>query len=284
MLSSLLKLSRYTGLNIDTAQNRDENRSRLLSWQASVSSLVESFCNRKFIIESRTEVFDTEPGQRSYIPLGLPILSITSVKSDFEGRFDGTSDYTLSSSDYRIGPSNMSLVLNWPAIVAIGGLQVVSTGGLAYHPVRSVFACTISGSPQTGWLCVNDTKSAVGIVRAASSGSLTIENFYGVFSLGDVLAFSTTEDGLFKTDGSGLLTPSATITEITQQSLAESNPDLERAVEIEVRYMAQHQNDFENISTMDGQTTRRGETILQSAYVFQRETLAILNRYRRLAL
>lgn len=282
LLSSLSKLSRYTGLAFDQGNDKDQNRSKLLSWQAAVSNLVESYCHRKFLIESRTDAFDVSPRQLSFFPKGVPILSITSVKADTLGRFDGTSDYTLSSSDYRIGPDGMSIVLNYPVTPAYGGLQVVSTGGIAYHPVRSVFTATPSAALTNGWYCVNDSGTAVGIVRASSATTVTVENFYGVFAVGDTLSFATTEAALFKPET--LLTPTAPITAIAQQSLSEACPDLERAVEIEVRYMAQHQRDFENLSTMNDQTQRRGHTVWQKEYVFQQETLAILGRYRRIIL
>jgi hypothetical protein len=284
LLSSLQKLKRYTGLDFESGNEKELNRSRLLSWQASVSSLVESYCMRGFLIEARTEKFNVSPRQLSFLPKGVPLVSIGSIKADTMGRYDGTSDYTLDSGDYRIGVDGMSVVLNYPVTEGLGALQIVHTGGLAYHAVRSVFTATITGSLTNGWYAVNDTGSAVGIVRASGASSLTLENLYGVFATGDTLSFATSEAGLFKTGSTGLLTQSAVITAISQQSLAEAYPDLERAVEVEVRYMSQHQRDFENVSTLDGQTQRRQQTVWQSAYVFQPETLSILGRYRRILL
>lgn len=282
LLSSLSKLSRYTGLAFDQGNDKDGNRSKLLGWQASITNLVESYCHRKFLIESRTDTFDVSVRQLSFFPKGVPLVSITSLKADVLGRFDGTSDYTLSSSDYRIGTDGMSIVLNYPVTTALGGLQSVSTGGLAYHAIRSVLTATPSAALTNGWFAVNDTGTAVGIVRASTATTITLENFYGVFDEGDTLSFATTEAALFKTDS--LLTPTATITAVTQQSLSEACPDLERAVEIETRFMAQHQRDFENVSTLNDQTSRRQHTVWQREYVFQPETLAILGRYRRIIL
>lgn len=282
MLSSLSKLSRYTGLAFDSGSEREPNRYKLLSWQASVSNLVESYCHRKFMIESRTDVFDVTSRQASYFPKGVPIVSVASIKADTLGRYDGTSDYTLSSSDYRLGADSMSVVLNFPVWPTYGGLQIISTGGLAHHAVRSVFTATPSAALTNGWYSVNDMGTAVGIVRASTATTVTLENLYGVFDVGDNLAFATSESALFKSDSH--LAPTATITAIEQQSLSESCPDLERAVEIEVRFMAQHQKDFENISSLDGQTHRRQNSVYQKEYVFQPETLAILGRYRRIIL
>jgi hypothetical protein len=282
MLSSIHKLSRYTGLQFEAGTDKLVNRQKLLGWQASVSKLIESYSHRRFIIESRTEKFDTTPGQRSFPILGVPLVSITSVKADTMGRYDGTSDYTLDSADYRIGTDSMSVVLNTSPTPALGGLQIVSTGGLAYHATRSVFAGTISGV-SNGWYCTNETGTAVGIVRANSASSITIENLYGAFGGTDTLYFATKEESLFEST-SRQASASAVLTSITQQSLSESCPDLERAVEIEVRYMAQHQRDFENVSSMNDQTQRRQNSVYQKEYVFQQETLAILGRYRRILL
>lgn len=282
MLSSLAKLSRYTGLDYENGNEKLKNRQKLLNWQASVSRMVETYCHRSFLIESRTEKFDITPLQRSIYPMGVPIVSITSAKVDTLGRYDGTSDYTLDSEDYRLGVDSMSLVLDVPILPALGGLQVVYTGGLSYHAVRSVFAGTISGVTN-GWWCTNDIGTAVGIVRANSDSSITIENVYGKFGDTDTLYFATKEESLFDSN-SRQASASAVLTSCTQRSLAEAYPDLERAVEIEVRYMAQHQRDFENVSSLNDQTQRRQHTVFQREYVFQPETLAILGRYRRILL
>jgi hypothetical protein len=282
MLSSIYKLSRYAGLIYDAGNERLTNRQKLLGWQAAVSNLVETYCHRRFIIESRTELFDVTPQQKSFRPMGVPLVSITSVKADTEGRYDGTSDYTLDSGDYRIGTDSMSLVVGYPVTPGLGALQIVSTGGLAYHAVRSVFAGTVTGVTN-GWYCTNATGTAVGIVRANSATSIAIENLYGYFEGTDVLSFATKEESLF--DANSLQSSaSATLTSCTQRGLSEAYPDLERAVEIEVRYMAQHQRDFENVSTLQDQTQRRQHTFFQKEYVFQPETLAILGRYRRIIL
>lgn len=288
LLSSISKLANYVGKSIDPSKPGNDSlrtRQKLLSWQASISELIEIHCDRKFQIDTYTQTFNTIPRQVEFILPGVPIASITSVKADSMGRYDGTSDYTLGAADYRIGVDSMSLVLNVPAYPAKGGLQVVYIGGLAYHGVRSVFAYTAdTGTPAAGQYAINDSQSAVGIVRAYTAGSITIENLYGIFAEDDVLAFATTEDALYSTSGTGRLSTAGTITAITQQSLAESHPALERACEIETRYMAQHQLDFENVSTMNDQTTRRQSTVFQTQYVFQTETLAILGRYRRIIL
>ena len=282
VLSSIAKLSRYTGLNYESGNDRLTNRQKLLGWQASASRIVETYCHRSFIIEARTELFDVTPQQRAFRPMGVPLVSVSTVKADTLGRYDGTSDYTIDSDNYRIGTDSMSLVLNYLVTPGLGALQIVSTGGLAYHPVRSVFAGTISGVTN-GWYATNATGTAVGIVRANSATSITIENLYGVFDEDDTLSFATKEESLFDTN-SLQASASATLTAITQQSLSEAYPDLERAVEIEVRYMAQHQRDFENVSTMNDQTHRRQNTVFQREYTFQPETLAILGRYRRILL
>lgn len=281
MLSSLNKLANYTELNIVSGDNKLKNIRNLLNWQASISNLIESFCNRKFIIQSRTERFDTLNGQSSYFPQGLPVLSVTSIKADSLGRYDSTSDYALNAQDFRIGIDNFSIVLNYPLYPALGGCQITYLGGIAYHAVKSTFNVSdIVGNPTSGWYVLGSNSYAIGIVRDWSSPTIAIENIVGVFQVDDDLQFATTEKALFEQDGfmSGV---TCTISEILTQSLSELAPDLERACEIETRYMAKHQFDFENVSTMDDQTTRRQGTVYQTPYVFQPETLAILGRYRR---
>lgn len=288
MLSSLTKLSKYTGLSISGGNDALGNRARLLSWQAACSAKIESLCNRSFIIESRTEYFNTGARQRSYFPKAYPIVSITSVKADSMGMFDGDSEYTLqSATDYHVGIDSLWLDLLVPVAAANRGLQLVYTGGLAYHEVRSTFTVgSISGTPAAGNWCTNATGTAVGIVRSFASTTLVVENVYGVFRVDDVLSFAAKEDSLFDALGAvssqGVISGvAATITVITQQSLAEAYPALERAMEVEARYMAKHQLDFENVSTMNDQTQRRQSTVFQRGFDVQPETLSLCGGFIR---
>lgn len=289
MLSSLTKLSKYTGLSVGSGVDSLKNRSMLLNWQASASSKIEKVCNRSFIIESRTEYFQTLARQISYFPKAYPIVSVTSVKADSMGMFDGSSEWTLSSStDYHLGVGSIWLDLVIPILPASRGLQLVYTGGLAYHEVRSTFTVSgVTGTPAAGnWVC-NATGTAVGIVRSyTASTTLVVENVYGVFLASDVLSFFAKEEGMFTTTGevstqAAISGVAATISAVAQQSLSEAHPAIERAVEIEVRYMQKHQLDFENVSTIEGNTQRRQSTQFQRGFDLQPEALAQITQYIR---
>ena len=289
MLSSLTKLSKYTGLSISDGKDAAGNRARLLNWQSAASGKIEKLCNRSFIIQSRTEYFETGVRQRSFFPKAYPVVSITSIKADSLGMFDGSSEWTLSSAtDYHLGVDSLWIDINYPVLAGPRGLQIVYTGGLAYHEVRSTFTVSgVSGTPAAGNWCTNSTGTAVGIVRSyTATTTLVVENVYGVFAADDVLSFFAKEDQIFDTTGivstqAAISGVAATIASIYQQSLAEAFPALERAMEVEVRYMAKHQLDFENVSTMNDQTQRRQATQFQRGFDVQPETLALCNNFIR---
>ena len=280
MLSSLNKLSRYTGLSVTLKTGGNAwlgNRQKLISWATALTAAFERYCRRNFLIASQTEYFDTQYRQLQYFPASVPVLSVTSLYSDVRGQYAGN-ESLVPSDQYHLGLDGNSIVLNFPVAEASRGLRAVLVGGLAYHPVQSTYVVEdVSGTISAGQYATNG--SACGIVVSYSSLTLVMENLYGVFAAGDDLTFAESEESLYQ-DGAAL-SDTATIASITQQSLAEAFPDLERAVEVEARFSAAHQSDFENVSTMNDQTTRRQSTVYQTPILFQPETLQLLNRFVR---
>jgi hypothetical protein len=154
---------------------------------------------------------------------------------------------------------------------------LIYTGGLAYHPVNSTFILSgVTGTPSSTYYAYGESSQSVGRVISwtSATSSLVVENLYGIFEEGETLAFQTVP-GDVDSNADGI---SGSISSISQQSLAEAYPDLERAIEIETRYMLTHAHDFENISSGATPTTRRATG---QQYIFHPETLAILDRYRR---
>lgn len=252
LLSSYDRLLRYlAGQGNDSLTDDSNNRRDISFWISSISAKVETYLKRSLETESKTEYFDVTYARDEYWVKNVPISSITSVKLDSSGLFDG-SETTLSSNEYYIGSQEASVVLTSTKSWTIRrGLQIVYTGGLAVHGTQSIFAVADS----TGWnvdkFCFGETSGAFGIIKAAGSNSLTIEILYGIFTVGETLT-EYIDESMNTSDAS------TTLSSKTRTSLAESYPAIVNACEMQIRYMHSHRNDFENDSSeRDGVTLRR---------------------------
>lgn len=251
------------------------NEREITNWIASVSNQIEKYCDRTFKIESHTEYFDTKYNQVKFWVKSPLITAITSVKEDTDGQWDG-SESTYDSTEYYIGYDSSHVVIDEPVGQSYKGLQIVYTGGLAYHGTRTVL--TITGSTGTwtaGQFVLGSTSGALGIVRASTATTLTVEVLFGVFEAETVTEYT---DEAHATTGDA----SATVSAVSQQSLAESYPDIVRACEIQVRYYWKHKDSFELTSTQkDGTSYRRGGDLSRQ---FIDEAMRLLEPYKRIVL
>jgi len=196
------------------------------------------------------------------------------VKDDSDGLFDGT-ESTMSSSSYHVNIDSNGVVIDHDiGHITKRGLQIIYVGGMAAHAVQTVLAVeSVSGTWTVDKYVVGGTSGAVGIVKAASASSMTIETLYGVWVAGETLAEYDSESAAGSSDGS------ATVSSVTTQSLSEAYPSITRAVEMEVRYMWEHKLDFENDSTQFEGVRQRD---LSARYELLPQTQKLLAPYRRL--
>jgi hypothetical protein len=68
---------------------------------------------------------------------------------------------------------------------------------------------------------------------------------------------------------------------VTLRCLAEAYPDIVTACELELRYIHDHRNDFENQSTLKGQTSRRDMSV---DYNLVPEVRSMIDKYRNFIL
>jgi len=268
-------ISPRSGLSGKELKDTTFNRRELTNWITSISRQVEKYLGRNLHIESRVEYFNTSWKRLIYYPSAWPIASIASVKTDSLGLFQGD-EATLTSSDYEVDKNSEArsfhLVTPENEFYRPQVIQLTYTGGMAYHSVNSVFAVTESGTWNVNKYAVGQDSGAVGIVKSVSSGSLTIENLYGIFESGETINEQDNEDS------TGTSAATATIDSITRQSLVEAYPDIVRAVEVQIRYMWAHKNDFENSGTSpDGVSIRRSGDIEST---LQPEARDLLYPYR----
>lgn len=277
-LSSLERLLRYTGTKDDRTSDK-KNVGQLMVQLSAVSAKVEKYCNRSFELKTDTEYFSYRPERLELFLSRIPVASITSIKTDGTGQFNG-SESTLDTTQYTTGRLGRSVILLYPIYFIYPWrektIQINFTGGLAAHAVNSVFAISAPATAFTvGFYVFGSLSYACGIVRAASSSSITIENLYGIFQIGDVLSEAGGETGAAVTGAA------STITAITSQSLAESDPSICQAVDMEIRFLLEHKSDFENEQThKDGSRRRRGDK--DHVYDLQPEARAMLSDYQRI--
>ncbi len=276
LLTSYQRLLRYLAAeskNIltDSANNRRD----ILILLEAVSARISWYLNR--IVESvaSTEYFDVGYATKEFWISNAPITTLTSVKEDSTGRFSGD-EATLDATDYHIGTEEASVILvssrSWEAK---RGIQIVYTGGLASHAVRSTFVVASVTSWTVDQYCIGGTSGAVGIVRTVTAGtsSLVIEVLYGIFQAAETITAHTNEDG------SDAAAATTTITSKSATALCESiyNP-IVTACEVEMRYFIKHKFDFENDSTeRDGFSIRRTASQKPS---LQPETRLLLDPFR----
>lgn len=277
-LTSYERMRRYlAGEGNDILTDKESNRRDILIWINSISNKVQKYLNRDLFIQEHTEYFDLKYGGTEFWVNSPTISSISSVKYDSTGLFDG-GESTLDDSGYHIGTNNNTVVLvSSIPYTSNRGIQIVYTGGLALSGVQSIYSTTQSDTWTVDNFCIGNDSGAVGIVNAQTATTLTIEVLYGVFDIGETLTEYTGEDGTTATG------ETATLDSKTQTALAESYPDIVDGCEMEIRYYKKHKLDFENTGTTKEGTTIRRDSKKSRRLPLQPEVIDIIDGYRRIA-
>ena len=157
-----------------------------------VSGSVERFLNRKLQRTTWTRTFDVKEGQRRFQLDAYPIVSITSVKSDYSRLFTGDAiDSTLYSFNARDDAEADGLLEldKYLAVEGPGMLQSVWVGGMGHAGVR--FAAAASGGAGTftaDETVTGGTSGAKGLIRATLPGAtMSIDVLSGVFVEGETI-------------------------------------------------------------------------------------------------
>lgn len=95
----------------------------------SVSLSIERYCNRPFLIASKTEYFDVRTDQFNYQLEAFPVSSLTSVKNS--GTRDWTVDAKVEGTDFVLDTDTGILRQLTGFTTGLDALQVVYMGGLA---------------------------------------------------------------------------------------------------------------------------------------------------------
>ncbi len=186
----------------------------------------------------------------------------------------------MKDQDYYLSATGNNLQIWFNILIPVArGLKVTYLGGMAWHAVNSTFTVGSATGVENivaGRYAYGNTSEAIGKVISFDGTTLVLESINGIFMAGETLSFQSAP---YAQD---IAATSATILTIDRQSLVEQFPDLNQAMQIELRYMNKHQMNFEDTSAggAQGSTYRHTEGDYRP-YTFQPETLGILNRYRR---
>ncbi len=274
-LTSYNRMLRYIGSAAALTDTKTEKQT-IVNWILSASKQVETFLGRWLAIAAYTEYFDT-PNEKTvqFFVKGYPVTTLTSVYISGDSLWDGSESEV---DDCFIGRNSNCVTLPTPpSVLGLKTHRVIYTGGLAYSGVRSVFTLVdMAGTWTVGKYAYGGTSEAVGIIKAASATSLTVEVLYGIFEAAETLTEYEDEDLATIVAGA-----SATLSAISQQSLVENYPDIVRACEIQARHYWKHKDDFEATSTnKDGTNQRR--IGYEEKSVLIPEAMSLLMPYRNL--
>jgi hypothetical protein len=283
-LSSYERIRRYdTPDNVAPHADSLVYRREVENWIGSVSRQIERWLDRELLKGTYTEYFDLEPGQVEYPIRAIPVTTLTDVYSDPDGLWDGSSE--TQEQDPHIGVGGRSVVLSYhPGFMGMNALRVRYVGGISSSGTDSQFTVTGATTFTVGRFVANGSYSALGIVKAASGTTLTVENLYGTFAVGDTLTEYTGADGnAAATTPTGATAISGTISTIVEQSMAEGDyGDIVRAAELQVLYYLRHKLNLESVgSTREGVNLRRRSELNRRPLSFTEEAYALLVPYRR---
>jgi hypothetical protein len=282
-LTTYERMRRYIAYDTDTAPIAENvNRKRdLVNWIGVVSQQLAQYCNRNFLIGTYTEYFDVEYGKNRFPVLAYPITTITSIYEDPSGLFSTSTMAAISDSEYFNDIANSCVTLYRPLpYTATHALQIVYTGGLAASAANTLLTITASsGSMTAGNFIYGATSAALGIIRAYSALSITVEMLQGVFDSAESLEEHTLEAC---TDTAA---HTATLSSVKTASLNDIYPVIVRAAEMQIRYNWHNKTQFGfQSATRDGATTK--DTMARSGGETQllKEVESMLMPYRRFRL
>ena len=240
------------------------NKRKIRIWINSISKAIQSYLDREIILKERTEYFDTVIDNYEYKTNSYPVWSISEVTLD---------DTVLDSDRYFISSNQDGIVIEDTKLYnEKKALKVVYSAGLAQDATKSIFA--ISNTFSADNYVLGSNSFALGKITSASSTEVEVSVLNGSFDEGEALVEYSDWDAEITTSASGV------ITSATQRSLCEMYPDIVNACELQIRYMYQHKDDFENNgTTREGETIRRGSDAIPS---LQPEVRMLFDSYRNL--
>jgi len=292
-----MNLTSLARVKIALGISKDVEDGTLLRLIATASNRIAKWLKRENALQltSRTEYHSPSVGQAAIQLLAYPISSVTSVYTDSTGAWDG-SQVLVPSSDYIISEDGRRIIFingilfsnptrpNSQFATFPKSVRVIYTGGLAASGTESswVKSTDTGGTLAVGNYIKGETSSALGLIKARASTTITYECLYGIFEAGETITeysdITVTGGGFCEPTGATEVT--ATLTSSTSVSLAETYTDLTTACEMHVSYYRRNKESFENINVLQDGVTRSSRSDLQKDYFSLPETRDLLDTYK----
>ncbi len=273
LLSSYERAYRFLCL-----ENNASSKRLINTYLYAISQNLQAYINNDLELKSRVEYFDILNTEIEFFVQSHPINSITSIKHDIEGLYNGNED---SLSNYYIGSKRRSVVLDFPETAGQKALQVTYVGGVSTQATLSTFAIdTTVGTFIVDKYVRGAISGSVGIIKAFTSNvSMQVEVLYGVFKVGEVLNMQNDEGG------TNIGSISCNLTSKTVEALCEIYPEITLACEIQMRYNIKTKDDFEVMQIGKDSIMRRpNQHYLANNGTYndiQPEVRSLLNKHRR---
>lgn len=285
LLSSIRRLRTHVmGMQSAPLTTSTDNDRLLKMWLVTVSRMIEKYLDRDLEIGDKVEYYTLSSRRKQFWIKAPPVISLRDVFVDLEGLYVGReSDIPNCFPDEFLNSIRFPYAY-WMEWTGTKAIRVRYRGGLASHAVNEAFTITAgyTGTFTAGQFVGGSSSGACGIVKSFDAGTrlLSIENYYGIFELGETLTQTHQE-------ASGSVTASGVIEALSTLSLVTVAPEIVTATEAQVRYMWKHTTDFENIGSMkDGTTqraTQRAPVMANHEWPLTPEVREMLNPYRRVA-
>ena len=239
----------------------------LLGFITAASGRIAKLLRRVDSIETkaRTEYFSPFTAQRVFRPPAYPIVSVTDIYIDSTGHYTG-GETLIPAASYFISADARTIVFALNAALvqnatfpAPGGvypksLRIRYTAGMAPHAVRSSWVTTTDsgGTMTVGKFIQGQDSAAVGRIVARGATSITYECLRGVFQTETIAEYSNFNAALqgggvsAETQVTASLVSVTSSAGISQLSLSESAGDLVQACEMQIRYLRDGRDGFEN--------------------------------------
>ncbi len=195
LLSSIRRLKLFCAGDNDTVLSDSLKINRTLGiWLPSVSQAIENHLKRTLYLDQYTEFLDVKNGKTEYWVSANPIHSLIDVYEDSQSLWTGDEQEIDDPFVHQL--KNSVVMPFYFSYAAQCALRIRYLGGMARHAVNSRYAASSStGTWAVGKYVKGGTSGAIGIVNAMSSGVLTIEVYYGQFSIGETVSQYDTENG-----------------------------------------------------------------------------------------
>ena len=187
LLSSLRRLRLYcAGEGVAPITDNLLNNRLLMSWLSPISRQIERALKRQVEIQAMTEFFDVSHSKVEFWVNAAPMYSLVDVYEEPRALWTG---YEREIQYAILEQYRNSIVMPFAmTYIQQRALRVRYYGGMAYHAVNSrYYISTKTGTFVVGKYVKGSSSGAMGLVNTINTNDITIETYYGEFTVGETI-------------------------------------------------------------------------------------------------